>query len=163
MNQLSARPTGPRLNDLLRATELFQRAETTLLKLTTPTELRQLSVLRPSEGIVRWEGLHIAAPTDDPILLLPFLETSPHRMVVMKLSVTVPALTSVQLFYSRHGDPLFYEECSVNNPAYRGLNTLYLALPEDRFSGFFRLDPGNRPGRYIIHSIELREVDRIVR
>ncbi len=163
MNQLAPRPTGPRTNDLLRATELFHRAQTTLLKLSSASDLKRLTVLPPTESALRWEGLHILAPTEDPIILLPYLETSPHRMVVMKISITVPALTSVQLFYSRHGDPLFYEECSVNNPAHRGVNTLHLALPEDRFSGFFRLDPGNRPGHYIVHSIELREVDRIVR
>lgn len=163
MNQLSPRPSGPRANDLLRATELFQRAETTLLKFSSTAELKRLAVLPPTEATVRWEGLHITAPTEDPIIFLPYVEASPHRMVVMKIAITVPTLTSVQLFYSRHGDPLFYEECSVNNSAYRGLNTLFLALPEDRFSGFFRLDPGNSPGRYIIHSIELKEVDRIVR
>ena len=159
VTQLSPRPTGPRPNDVLRATELFHRAKVSILKLATPGELRLVSVISLGEAFFRWEGLHIIAEDSDPIVLLPHIEIAKHRQVVMKVTLTAPALTAAQLFYSRQHDPLFHEETSVNVPIYRGLSTNYLLLPEDRYSGFLRFDPGNRPGHYIIHQLEIREIE----
>jgi hypothetical protein len=61
----------------------------------------------------------------------------------------------VQLFYQTESGPQITEEQSVQASVPAGRQTLEWRIDRP-LNGIFRLDPGNGPGEYAIHNIEIR-------
>jgi len=94
----------------------------------------------------------------DPYLLLPKLELSHNKHVAIEIDFTVPKNTTAQLFYCTNNDKKFSKEKRINFKAIKGRNNLKFVLPEKEINGKrIRFDPGNKSGKYIIHSVEILE------
>jgi S-adenosylmethionine-dependent methyltransferase len=90
----------------------------------------------------------------DPYLYLPPM--GPSRVgSMMRVEIESPGHTAVQVYYGTADDPGYSEHRSVRVPSYRGRNTVYLDLPAEA-SGRLRLDPGDLPGEYRLHRLEIR-------
>ena len=70
------------------------------------------------------------------------------------LKITLPCEVLVQLFYQTIDSPEFSESNSVSVSLPRGSHCIEWFVDKP-LNGFFRLDPGNLPGPYIIHCIEV--------
>ena len=100
------------------------------------------------------DGLTIEATGPDSSLLLPAFEIKAPAIV--KLVITAPAETALQMFYNVRGTEAYAEARSVTQKLVPGENTVYLELTDPETSGALRLDPGVPNGAYILKEIEVR-------
>lgn len=104
------------------------------------------------------DGLAIIATSRDPIIMLPTFQTSGRRRRVMKIDLTSPCPTTLEVFYATRMEPRFCRENSIQESINEGRNVLSLKLPKAELTGRLRVDPGGHAGKYVIHDIEVREV-----
>lgn len=110
-------------------------------------------------GIVRSEvsdsrgDLFLEAIDDDPQIFFPKI---PLEAVGagFRLKITLPCEVLVQLFYQTIDSPEFSESNSVSVSLPKGSHCIEWFVDKP-LNGFFRLDPGNLPGPYIIHCMEV--------
>ena len=100
--------------------------------------------------------LVVESTGNDPQILLP--ELSPEKYVsgVMKIEMSSPSDTTVQLFYKTTKSPEYTERKSIKAEVKKGYDIIYLFLPVDEIMGAIRFDPGKSEGTYRIRSVELR-------
>lgn len=99
-------------------------------------------------------GIEFTATSNDPHFILPKLEILADRKN-LKIDITAPSTTELQLFYKISHSESFNESQSIKRKISVGRNSVYISLPAEKIKGSLRLDPGNHPGSYIIHKIEL--------
>ena len=117
--------------------------------------LAESSLVRGIENIRLQDGaLRFTSTGDDPYFHLPLVPPIPGGATV-SIELTVPAERMVQLFYQTESAPQITEEQSVQASVTPGRHTLEWRLDRP-LNGIFRLDPGNGPGEYEIHKIEIR-------
>jgi hypothetical protein len=104
-------------------------------------------------------GLGVHAPDDDPQLLLPEIPYDKNESCLVRVDLTVPAATVLQLFYQREGEPspAYTENRSIVTPLFAGRNVRILEIPAPGLVGRLRLDPGGLRGDYVLHGVELRQ------
>ena len=112
--------------------------------------VNQISIRYSSDGLV------LSSTGDDPYVILPPLKTEPVGPSIVRMVLTSPGDSFVQLFYRTPSFPYYYERQSVYQIIKKGNNEIYLDLPEKDVIGNLRLDPGHLAGDYILHSIEIR-------
>jgi hypothetical protein len=91
---------------------------------------------------------------DDPYFHLP-PAPSFREGAKVAIELTLPGERLVQLFYQTTDKPEFTEENSVTKILPAGRNRVEWPI-KAALNGAFRLDPGNGPGEYRIHKIEIR-------
>jgi hypothetical protein len=101
---------------------------------------------------------HIALRSSgrDPYLYLPSIDPSGLGSM-MRVEIESPGHTAVQVYYGTADEPGYSEQRSVRVPSYRGRNTVYIDLPAEA-CGRLRLDPGDLPGEYRLHRLEIRSL-----
>jgi hypothetical protein len=100
--------------------------------------------------------LHLTSSGKDPYLQLPgftFLKGKEH---LLKLVITSPEVTQLQIYYQTRQAVHYQDAKSIITNLRIGKNELYLSLGDDRFTGRIRLDPGMSAGEYVIHELEIR-------
>ncbi len=98
-------------------------------------------------------GVHFKSVKDDPFIILPKLKF-PQASITMKLDISVPSNSFIQLFFKTSFYKSYSEEKSVRQYVNKGRQTVLIRIPAISIKGRLRLDPGNIPGNYIIHKIE---------
>ena len=73
---------------------------------------------------------------------------------VVRVELTLPAERLVQLYYQTRERPQIMEEQSVKAALPAGRHVIEWRI-RAALDGNFRLDPGNAPGEYRIHRIEM--------
>jgi hypothetical protein len=133
---------------------VFERAGQPLFNGTTLEELQRLE---PLPGVTfRTDGAFTAVASNaDPGLLLPEVDAG-GAPVIVRLRMSSPAATTVQLFYLKPGQVDYTEAQLVSHELEAGENTVYLDLREVGWTGRLRLDPGMVAGDYGIQSLEIR-------
>jgi hypothetical protein len=105
-------------------------------------------------------ALGVEATGEDPSLLLPSVGLATAKLVLMRIEIVAPAKTMLQVFHSTARAPGFSaERCTMMSLA-KGLNRRRFvifdaAIAGDSLAGPLRLDPGMRPGRYLIRELAL--------
>jgi hypothetical protein len=94
----------------------------------------------------------------DPSILLPELPPLEKGRFLLRVSLTSPAETMLQVFYSVPSAPNFNEENSCKRRIMRGKNEVEIRFGPAQIRGRLRLDPGERRGRYLLHAITLHEL-----
>ena len=117
--------------------------------------LAESSLVRGIDNIRQENGtLCFSSTGDDPYFHLPSAPPMPEG-ATMVVELTLPAERMVQLFYQTTNNPEFSEENSIATPLPAGRHVIEWPL-RTSLNGVFRLDPGNGPGEYRIHRIEIR-------
>jgi 2-polyprenyl-3-methyl-5-hydroxy-6-metoxy-1,4-benzoquinol methylase len=101
------------------------------------------------------DHLRLQATGHDPYLYLPPLD-APLQRAIMRIDIDAPGHSILQVFHATSEQPDYAEERSTCVPIYRGRNTVLVELPAG-VVGRLRLDPGEMPGEYRLHRIELRQ------
>jgi len=104
------------------------------------------------------EGLVLQASGDDPNLVLPAFAFDPHSSLVVRVELTSPAETVLELFYETSQAPGYSGDRKIVHDIHKGRNVVYLTLKEAALAGRLRLDPGTVPGEYVLHGLEVRAV-----
>ena len=127
---------------------------------------------RPEEfvnGVGRWRhdvssmtadgsSVVIKSTGTDPHFPLPPFQILPNASYVLKIDLIVPSDTELKVFYQTMGKPHFSTYQDVGIELKKGRNVVYLKVPGPGLVGRFRLDPGRKTGRYILHDVEVREM-----
>jgi hypothetical protein len=101
------------------------------------------------------DGVEIASSDEDPKVRLPVIESAgSSRDLVVEIRVQVPSEGNLKLYW-RNGtnSDTFAEDRSVARYLLPGENNVSLRIPRPSFPVSLRLDPGESPGRYAVHSI----------
>jgi hypothetical protein len=120
----------------------------------------QVKASLKSFGNSRVLKLHAAG--DDPIVQLPAFSYPSTKHLLVKIDITSQKDTVLQLFYMTNNTTEYSESKSVSQPINKGRNVLYIPLRYTDISGKIRLDPGKVTGDYLIHSIEVRAIPKVV-
>ena len=107
-------------------------------------------------------GLNVSATGDDPILLLPSMTSAGDGRLSMRIEITSPGETILQLFFRppQSNTDGFEGKDHFLLPLRKGRNTGIFEEKSDELHGALRLDPGQLPGDYVIHLLEVRESPR---
>ncbi len=104
------------------------------------------------------DGVHFNSTGNDPFLMLPALDLSKDKLVVINIEFTIPCNSITQIFYQTKDEKQYSEEKSIRIKANQGQNKIHYILPEKSINGkVLRFDPGTFSGDYVIHSIEIFE------
>jgi phosphoglycerol transferase len=106
------------------------------------------------------DGLVVHAGGDDPNLFLPAFAHDPGTALLVRVELTSPAETTLELFYETNQARGYDESRKVSHPLHRGRNEVLLKLAEPSLAGRLRLDPGAVAGEYVLHAVEVRAVPR---
>jgi hypothetical protein len=101
------------------------------------------------------EGLMLSSKGNDPYLVIP-KSVLRDRSNEICIEITAPMSTILQVFYKTKFLQKFKEANSIRKPLKEGKNFVNIVLEQNSINNDIRIDPGNIPGNYIIHSIFLR-------
>jgi hypothetical protein len=101
------------------------------------------------------EKLAIKASGIDPSVGLPPLSVKPGAQFAVRIDQTAPVDTLVELYYTTRATPVFTADHFVSLPVRAGRSIIFFEINDPDFAGGLRFDPGQAPGDYILHQIEL--------
>ncbi len=104
------------------------------------------------------EGLVITAGANDPALLLPPFDIVKGASLALRIDISAPMHTVLQVFFLLNGALHYEEERSEWAFLKPGRNEVFLLLDHPQLDGRVRLDPGDVPGRYVLHAVEVRRL-----
>ena len=102
------------------------------------------------------EGLVVQATGDDPNLILPAFPYDPKTTLVVRVDLTCPAATHLDIYYQTSQALAYAETRKLSHSLNQGRNVLYIPVLEPDLAGRLRLDPGTVPGEYVLHAVEVR-------
>jgi len=137
----------------------FEQSSQPCLLLTSSESGKKISLHSGAEYALDMQGFGIVSRENDPQLLLPVFPIGNARSAVMKVIIESSAETEVQLYYMTSELPYYTEQNSIRVKSKQGENELYFFLPVDDIVGAVRLDPGARPGVYVLNEIEIRTMN----
>ncbi len=111
-----------------------------------------------SSMVVDGSNVIITSTGNDPHFSLPSFQIIPNVSYVIKVDITVPSKTGLQLFYKTIDKPYFVAFQDVGMELKKGRNAIYLKVPGPNLVEQFRLDPGSKEGKYTLHDLEVREL-----
>lgn len=103
------------------------------------------------------EGHALNAHGNDPFLDFSADSQSEGKQLIAEIIVTSPDDTTLQLFYSLPNQQHFEPAKIISFPIQKGKNRLLTRLPHGSSGTRLRMDPGQIPGRYILHSLLVKE------
>ena len=120
----------------------------------TPDDLARFTPVQQVEISPDAKGAKLKSTGEDPALLLPAFKIG--QPIVMKVVISSPAATVLQLFYKHSGQPEYVPAQMQSANLVPGENTIYLEVNDPEATGALRLDPGTEAGEYLLHSVEAR-------
>jgi hypothetical protein len=125
------------------------------LDLKATTRFTGFGVVTQATVSPQADQLLITASGNDPSIVLPPVALNPPIQFALRVDLTTPADTLVEVFYSTNTVPSFVPEHVVSVPAKAGKNVLLFEVNDPEFAGALRFDPGQVPGQYILHGMEI--------
>jgi len=102
------------------------------------------------------QGLMLTVKNDDPQILLPDIGTLDNfPPLTIDCKITTPGKTNITLYYLTRSDQKYSERRMVKKNVLEGYNKLTIELPSTRVTGRLRLDPGDIPGKYLLHNLKI--------
>jgi len=137
---------------------------------------RRIMVMDPEhgfEGIRAHQQVNLENMTDsslkmiskgnDPILLLPELDGADMELsLIIKTEITSPDDTRLQFYWitPENEGRCYAEWNSASKKLRMGRNVVLIKIPPNQFKAPLRLDPGDIQGIFILHSIEIRLINK---
>lgn len=97
----------------------------------------------------------ITALSEDPMLFFELPEEAWGKPLYIRLVIDAPITNQAQVFFHKQGEQ-YSEENSIRMSYTKGRNELFFYIPRDSNYDELRIDPGNRPGDYVIHALEIK-------
>lgn len=117
---------------------------------------------RASELLFGPRDYFLRAENNDPHIILPQFDFRNCGRLLLRIEITSPDATTLQVFYNTQATPHYTEAQSVTREIGSARTVALIALDADQIVNALRLDPGCCPGDYTIHSLEVRG-DRVNR
>jgi hypothetical protein len=101
------------------------------------------------------DRLAIKASGTDPSIALPALKVRPGAQIAIRVDQTAPADTLIEVYYTTTATPVFTAEHVVSVPVKAGRSVVMFEINDPDFAGGLRFDPGQLPGDYSLHQVEV--------
>ncbi len=138
----------------------FNAYKKTLLLINCDKGYGGLKALHQVSLLSREDGLSLRSQGCDPHFALPLFNFSPEKELIVKIDITSPKDTVLQLYYATKSVPHYSEKQSIRKRITKGNNVVFIKLPSRNFTGRLRLDPGEIVGEFLLHSIEIRGISK---
>lgn len=102
------------------------------------------------------DGFAMHVTENDPRFELPESRVPDTVRSIVRIVISSPADTYIQLFYQTKDERDFGSWLSRKAPLKKGRNIVFIAIPNLNRIGRLRLDPGAVQGDYILHELEIR-------
>ncbi len=136
--------------------DLFNSSDETLLRIDASNGYVGVEALNQVQTINDNRGLLIKADGSDPQCILPEVVFPEDVPVIVKVELTAPGSTYLQIFFCTSEMPYHAEVQSVRAPLKKGKNRCCLQLVPHNFIGQLRIDPGTIKGDYLLSKLEIR-------
>jgi len=103
---------------------------------------------------IKRKGFEFTSTGNDPAFIFSDYPTFKNTKAI-QIEITTPAATNFQFFFTRTTATNFVEKNSVIKFLPEGRSRSILYFSETDISGKVRIDPGDLPGKYIIHRLEI--------
>jgi hypothetical protein len=103
---------------------------------------------------VKREGFEFTSTGKDPAFIFADYPTFKNTRAI-RIEITTPAATNFQFFFTSRAATQFVEKNSIVKLFPEGRSKSILYFSEANISGRLRIDPGDLPGKYIIHQFEI--------
>ena len=101
----------------------------------------------------------IHAQSDDPFFVMPFTPPEPAERYLVEVDVDAPQETTFALYFTIGENTRdIVPHQLVEQKIHKGRNRFFLRLPHPDVRGLLRIDPGNRPGDYLLRSLTVKAV-----
>lgn len=120
----------------------------------------ELKLLNQLSSQYRPDGMVLISNGNDPYFALPLFNFPSEKDLVVKIDITNPKDTVLQLYYATKSVPHYSEKQSIRRRITKGNNVVFIQLPPKDYTGHFRLDPGEIVGEFLLHSIEIRSISK---
>ena len=138
----------------------FHTAKDRYLTLNSKTGFNGMEALHQVLFLPREDGLVLRSQGNDPHFALPLFQFSPKKQLMIKIDITSPEDTIIQLYYTTKSSPNYNEKQRIKIRISKGNNVVFIKLPMRDYTGRFRLDPGKMVGQYLLRSIEVRGISK---
>ena len=138
----------------------FERSSEVLLSVDTASNEPPIDEYQNAPFSTAPGGLSVEVTPAGGMLLLPAFEFPASRNPVLHCELTSPEDTLFDLFYQTRADPEYKRTRLYRLPIRRGRSSLYLELLAPDLAGRIMLRPGRDAGRYTLHKLEVRAVNR---
>jgi len=139
------------------ALRLFEKSGTVLSH--SPAAISPAAKFTPLEqvSIFEWQrDIVFRAMGPKASLLLPSFPLGPSSFIVLRMELTSPHSTTLLVSYEAEKSQGLSRRNTIPNVLVPGRNTIFLAIPAQGLKGRLVLHPGNAPGDYILHSLDIR-------
>jgi len=99
--------------------------------------------------------LHLEAIDGKASIILPKLEYG-DRGIMVTVDISVPADSKLKVYYLSKDMKKYQEGYKVMHNTREGRRIYFLPIKEKNLHGSLRLDPGKKPGNYIIHALTIQ-------
>jgi alginate O-acetyltransferase complex protein AlgJ len=160
-------PIGAAQDVAQRAREEFARSTRVLLSYDAlrnrpPIEVRQDAVLiaAAQDGDPAPAGLGVDVASESGQILLPEFAFPSDANPVLRLEITSPEATILDLFYKTRSQATYGAKRRYSRNLEQGRNELYVELFDSELLGRLLVRPGRARGRYVIRALEVRAAPR---
>ncbi|MDU9050865.1 MAG: hypothetical protein Q3M30_18600 [Candidatus Electrothrix sp. Rat3] len=140
--------------------EQYAASETVRMRIDDSLDL-QKNFLRNDVSLEHHpEGLLIHAHGDDPFFVLPFTPPERPERYLVEVKVDAPQNTTFALYFTtgENTSDIIVPHQVVEQKIHKGKNRFFLRLPHPDVRGLLRIDPGKRPGDYLLRSLTVKAV-----
>lgn len=116
---------------------------------------KNIENLSVTEGALSFDSLN-----EDPYIIIPELQFKEDKSHILLIDITVEEITKVQVFYLTGNENKYKEQFSVKSLAKMGRQAVIVEILNKSLFGRLRIDTGAYRGRYLVHSIEVREFSK---
>lgn len=106
------------------------------------------------------DGAALLAEDGSALLVLPASEVPDSAMLGLRLDVTIPSTTVLDVFYQLESERTFSRVRMVQLSVEAGRRELCFVVPVRNIVGPLRVRLGQMAGRYLVHALEARAVPR---
>lgn len=140
----------------------FSEASKQLGVFRSAAQFREIEALSDVELDVHTDELVARGTGRFPHILLPPIEGAEAYVAILKLDVTAPVRTDLELLWltDEPDGADFSNQRYTSAPLVEGRNEVYLALSDPDRIGPVRCDLGSRGGTFVIHEIEIKGFPR---
>lgn len=143
-----------RTTDIESGISLFNQAMEKCLLLNKDNGYKGLDVLNQIRLLSTKGGLILRSLGDDPQISLPILVSPPKKQLLIKVVISAPCETILQLYYRTESSPQYNERQSLRKALKKGYNEIFFQILSSEITGSMRLDPGQNKGDFLLHSVE---------
>ncbi len=136
----------------------FKNSKHVCLRLDSTGGFEDVRALHEVSIETTGDGFSLRSSGNDPQIRLPDFSCPDAHSAILRVELSSPADTVLQLFYRSESEAHFSEKHSYHKKIKRGNNLAYFLLPIDHINGPLRLDPGTVQGSFTLHSIEVRSL-----